>query len=129
MTWAQQASIHPSAGDASTRTGPLRQPDLPAAPVQATPAALRLRSRPSGSTPAAVRIRSAESLVESRFGLFRGSNYSTASAIGNTATPALYQMQRYSACTFQYQFSVPNGSSTVRLKLPTSISPRQGNGF
>jgi len=43
-------------------------------------------------------------------------NYNvTNAAIGNTATPALYQTEAWSSGTLQYQFAVPNGSFTVKL--------------
>lgn len=45
-----------------------------------------------------------------------GRNYSvTTSAIANTSTPVLYQQQSYAANGLTYQFSVPNGSHTVKL--------------
>ena len=46
-----------------------------------------------------------------------GSTYSTTAGIANTSTPALYQTERLQAGTFFYQFAVPAGSYTVRLKF------------
>ena len=37
--------------------------------------------------------------------------------MSNTATPALYQSQRYNSGVVQYQFAAPNGSYTVILKF------------
>jgi len=48
-------------------------------------------------------------------GSIGGTVYSVTSQIMGTATPALYQTERYG--TFQYQLSVPNGDYTVRLKF------------
>jgi YVTN family beta-propeller protein len=43
-------------------------------------------------------------------------NYNvTNAAIGNTTTPALYQTEAWSKTTLQYQYTVPNGSFTVKL--------------
>jgi len=48
-------------------------------------------------------------------GFSGGSTYSVTSAIAGTNTPALYQVERYGA--FSYQFPVLNGSYSVRLKF------------
>ncbi len=42
--------------------------------------------------------------------------YSTTQSISGTAAPALYQSERYGS-SFQYQFSVPNGTYAVTLKF------------
>ena len=44
-----------------------------------------------------------------------GSTSSTTHAIANTPDPTLYQTERYGS--FSYQFAVPNGSYSVRLKF------------
>jgi len=45
-------------------------------------------------------------------------NYNvTNAAIGNTTTPALYQTEAWSKTTLQYQYNVPNGSFTVKLRF------------
>ncbi len=46
-----------------------------------------------------------------------GSTYATSSFIANTNTPVLYQSERYRAGGFSYQFAVPSGTYTVRLKF------------
>ncbi|MBZ5600924.1 MAG: hypothetical protein LAO79_01305 [Acidobacteriia bacterium] len=46
-----------------------------------------------------------------------GSSYSTASGIGSTYSPVLYQTSRYSTGKLSYQFAVPNGTYTVNLKF------------
>ena len=48
-------------------------------------------------------------------GFDTGSTYSTTQTISGTTTPILYQTERFG--TFQYQFTVPNGSHTVNLKF------------
>jgi hypothetical protein len=48
-------------------------------------------------------------------GFTGGSTYSTTHAIAGTATPALYQTERYNSATLQYAFTVTNGSYTVKL--------------
>lgn len=50
-------------------------------------------------------------------GFSEGFSFTTTSPIGNTATPALYQSERYSTGPFKYEFSVPNGTYTVNLKF------------
>lgn len=66
------------------------------------------------------------------YGYSGGSSSTSASAIQGTNAPVLYQSNRQSAQTFQYQFSVPNGSYTVNLKfaetyLPATVGARSGN--
>ncbi|MBI3684011.1 MAG: IPT/TIG domain-containing protein [Acidobacteria bacterium] len=51
------------------------------------------------------------------YGYNGGSTFSTTSAISNTTTPELYQIQRYATGSLQYQFSVANGTYTVALKF------------
>ncbi len=46
-----------------------------------------------------------------------GNGYTTASAIANTAAPALYQSERWNAGPFTYQFALPNGAYNVTLKF------------
>jgi hypothetical protein len=49
---------------------------------------------------------------------FSASNaYSTTAAVAGTNTPVLYQTQRWNSGTIQYQFSVPNGGYSVKLKF------------
>ncbi len=51
------------------------------------------------------------------FGYSGGSTFSTSSAILNSTTAPLYQSERWQAGRFSYQFPVPSGSYTVRLKF------------
>jgi len=51
------------------------------------------------------------------YGFNTGSTYSTTSPIPNTTTPVLYQTQRWSSTPLQYQFPVPNGNYSVKLKF------------
>ena len=46
-----------------------------------------------------------------------GSSYSNTHAISGTTTPELYQTGRWSASLLKYQFAVPNGNYTVKLKF------------
>jgi len=46
-----------------------------------------------------------------------GFNYATTAAIANTTTPALYQNLRWNAGNLGYQFTVLNGTYTVKLKF------------
>src|SRR6266849_9831503 len=46
-----------------------------------------------------------------------GFAFSTANQIANTTTPVLYQDQRADDGGFGYNFTVPNGSYTVKLKF------------
>jgi uncharacterized protein YkwD len=52
--------------------------------------------------------------------------WSVSGPVANTATPTLYQTCRYGAA-FSYQFAVPNGSYSVRLKFadPSMSGPGQ----
>jgi hypothetical protein len=51
------------------------------------------------------------------YGFLGGFTYADSEPVSNTATPALYQTQRYNTGTVQYQFAAPNGSYTVILKF------------
>jgi hypothetical protein len=51
------------------------------------------------------------------YGFLGGFAYSDSAPVSNTATPALYQTQRYNTGVVQYQFAAPNGSYTVTLKF------------
>jgi len=51
------------------------------------------------------------------YGFLGGFTYSDSARVSNTATPALYQTQRYNTGVVQYQFPAPNGSYTVILKF------------
>jgi hypothetical protein len=55
-----------------------------------------------------------------------GSTSSTSAAIANTATPALYQTERWSQTPFQYQFAVPAGSYQVNLKFSENSATEAG---
>jgi hypothetical protein len=50
-------------------------------------------------------------------GFLGGASYQTSAAISNTATPALYQSERWATGTLEYKFNVPNGTYTVNLKF------------
>jgi hypothetical protein len=50
----------------------------------------------------------------------------TTAAIGNTAMPALYQTEAWSTGTLQYQFTVPNGSFTVKLHFAEFYMTQRG---
>ncbi|HEY6390812.1 MAG TPA: malectin domain-containing carbohydrate-binding protein [Bryobacteraceae bacterium] len=50
----------------------------------------------------------------------------TSSAIGNTSMPALYQTEAWSTGTLQYQFAVPNGSFTVKLRFAEFYMTQRG---
>jgi hypothetical protein len=54
---------------------------------------------------------------EADTGATGGYGFSTSTAIAGTTTPALYQTERWSNGPLQYNFAVPNGSYTVRLKF------------
>ena len=43
--------------------------------------------------------------------------FSISSPIAGTTTPYLYQSEHWHSGPFQYQFTVPNGAYTVRLKF------------
>ena len=51
------------------------------------------------------------------FGYSGGSTYATSSFIANSATPVLYQSERWQQGGFSYQFAVPGSTYTVRLKF------------
>jgi hypothetical protein len=51
------------------------------------------------------------------YGFTGGYTYADSEAVRNTATPALYQTQRYNIGVVQYQFAAPNGTYTVTLKF------------
>jgi hypothetical protein len=51
------------------------------------------------------------------YGFLGGFTYSDSEPVSDTATPALYQTQRYNTGVLQYQFAAPNGSYTVILKF------------
>lgn len=51
------------------------------------------------------------------YGFVGGFTYADSEPVNNTATPALYQTQRYNTGVVQYQFPAPNGSYTVTLKF------------
>ena len=59
-------------------------------------------------------------------GFSAGTSFSTGAAISNTTTPALYQTEHYNSGTFQYQFSVPNGSYSVNLKFAEIFFTQSG---
>jgi hypothetical protein len=46
-----------------------------------------------------------------------GAIYSTTHTIAGTTTPTLYQTVRYHSLPLQYQFTLPNGNYTVKLKF------------
>jgi hypothetical protein len=50
-------------------------------------------------------------------GYLNGNVFSTAAAIGNTSSPALYQTERWFGSMLAYRFNVPNGTYTVNLKF------------
>src|SRR5258708_39877760 len=50
----------------------------------------------------------------------------TSAAIGNTAMPALYQTEAWFTGTLQYQFTVPNGSFTVKLHFAEFYMTQRG---
>ena len=50
-------------------------------------------------------------------GFTGGSAYGTTASIAGTATPALYQTERWASNTLQYQFAAVNGTRTVNLKF------------
>ena len=50
-------------------------------------------------------------------GFSGGNAYGTGGAVAGTTTPVLYQTQRWNGGVFQYQFTVPNGSYSVKLKF------------
>lgn len=54
-----------------------------------------------------------------------GSIYTTTLPIKNTSSQTLYQTERW-ASTFQYQFSVPNGTHTVNLKFAEIFMTQPG---
>lgn len=54
-----------------------------------------------------------------------GSAYTSTHSIQNTTTPTLYQTERYAA-TFQYIFSVPNGTYSVNLKFAENYMTQTG---
>ena len=54
-------------------------------------------------------------------------NHTTTTAgIANTTTPALYQTESWTTGTLHYQFSVPNGSFTVRLHFAEIYLTQRG---
>lgn len=65
-------------------------------------------------------------------GFIGGYTYSDSNPISNTATPALYQAQRYNVgAPLEYRFAVPNGSYFVTLKFAeiyfTNVGQRVAN--
>ena len=60
------------------------------------------------------------------YGFLGGFTYSDSAPVSNTATPALYQTQRYNTGVVQYQFSAPNGSYTVTLKFAETFFTSAG---
>ena len=50
----------------------------------------------------------------------------TTAAIANTTIPALYQTESWTNGTLRYQFSVPNGSYTVRLHFAEIYLTQRG---
>jgi hypothetical protein len=53
-----------------------------------------------------------------------GSTWSTTANVSGTNTPALYQSHRYGV--FNYQFSVPSGNYTVKLKFAEPVMSGSG---
>jgi len=50
----------------------------------------------------------------------------TSTGIANTPIPALYQTEAWSTAILQYQFSVPNGSFTVKLRFAEFYETQRG---
>src|SRR6185503_9222878 len=73
------------------------------------PTAIRVNAGGPAYTDAQGRVWSADT------GSTGGSTYATSSTISGTTTPTLYQSERYGS--FQYQFTVVNGSYNVNLKF------------
>jgi hypothetical protein len=46
-----------------------------------------------------------------------GGTFATGVSVAGTTAPALYQSERWSSSTLQYQFAVANGTHTVNLKF------------
>jgi len=60
------------------------------------------------------------------YGFLGGFTYSDSAPVTNTATPALYQTQRYNTGVLQYQFPAPNGAYTVILKFAETVFSSRG---
>src|SRR5581483_3770784 len=50
-------------------------------------------------------------------GYVNGTTYGSSHWISSTATPPLYQTERYNAGVLEYRFSVPNGKYNLTLKF------------
>ena len=60
------------------------------------------------------------------YGFLGGFTYSDSAPVANTATPALYQTQRYNTGALQYQFPAPNGAYAVILKFAETFFSSPG---
>jgi hypothetical protein len=94
-----------------------------------------LGSTTTSSTPTAVRVNAGGSALTDASGNVwtgdtgsnGGSTYSNPTSISGTTTPALYQTERWSSSTLQYQFAVTNGTRTVNLKFAEIYFTAPGN--
>ena len=64
-----------------------------------------------------VRVESAGAVWQPDAAYDGGKTYTTAKPVAGTATPELYQSERFNDGPFEYRFCVPNGTYTVKLKF------------
>lgn len=98
------SAIEISAGSASVTPTPAPSPSTTFTPI-------RVNAGGGAVTDSNGNIWSADT------GFTAGLPYSTSLPIANTTNPAVYQTERWSSSTLQYNFTVPNGTYTVNLKF------------
>jgi uncharacterized protein YkwD len=94
--------------------------NTPTAPPPTTFSPIRVNSGGPAYTDASGTVWGADS------GYSPSYTWATSASVANTTSPALYQTCRWGA-GFNYQFAVPNGSYTVKLKFadPSASAPGQ----